>query len=312
MPELKLQDAPIDVRDWLIDDLYASYPEGARSKDAFFPPSTLDLDFINKKRRHLYKRSDKKYPDQFWGEVAAYHIGCILGVNVPPAFAAFNSEAGDCGTLIEWFYEDGKAEFTPGGSYMQSIIPEFDRKKGELHSFRAIKIWAGAYCDVGLIKEDWYETWANAFLFDALIGNTDRHQDNWGYLLPKNGDMLEFAPLFDNGTSLGYERFEEYIGAWTDLQYEIYINKGKHHVRWDLGDNKGCGHFDLLDKVILEMPDLRQSLRSKIEQFDTHKLDESLDHLCTLRVPIALTQFRKNLYIRLIQLRKQKLLVALA
>ena len=38
MPIGKLQDLIIDVATWQADDLYASYPEGARSKDEYFPP----------------------------------------------------------------------------------------------------------------------------------------------------------------------------------------------------------------------------------------------------------------------------------
>jgi hypothetical protein len=39
--------------------------------------------------------------------------------------------------------------------------------------------------------------------FDALIGNTDRHHENWGLI---NNERL--SPLYDNGISLGW-RIEE-------------------------------------------------------------------------------------------------------
>lgn len=34
-------------------------------------------------------------------------------------------------------------------------------------------------------------------LADYLIGNSDRHQDNWGYLFDQNRAIIGFAPLFD-------------------------------------------------------------------------------------------------------------------
>lgn len=38
-------------------------------------------------------------------------------------------------------------------------------------------------------------------LFDAIIGNTDRHLNNWEYILNLDGSIIQ-APLFDNGASL--------------------------------------------------------------------------------------------------------------
>lgn len=44
------------------------------------------------------------------------------------------------------------------------------------------------------------EKFWDMFVIDALIGNTDRHFDNWG-LIKKDG-QLEFAPIYDCGSSL--------------------------------------------------------------------------------------------------------------
>ena len=34
-------------------------------------------------------------------------------------------------------------------------------------------------------------------LADYLVGNSDRHQDNWGYLFDENNEIIGFAPIFD-------------------------------------------------------------------------------------------------------------------
>ena len=119
--EPTVQPVAIDVADWQLDDLFSSYPEGARSKNAFFAPEPVPFDFIKAGRRYMFKKSVKRYPDQYWGEVVAYQVGDMLGVTVPPAYAAFNSKNGQSGALIEWFYEDGQASLVSGGNYMQYI-----------------------------------------------------------------------------------------------------------------------------------------------------------------------------------------------
>lgn len=300
----------IDVANWRLDDLYFNYPEGARSKNAYFPPFNLELDFIIPTRRYLYKRSARKYPDQFWGEVVAYQVGCELGVTVPPAFAAYDSSTGTCGALIEWFYEDGQAELRSGGNYMQQIDPEYDRKRGNQHNFRYISVIGTALAKHIDADEDWLQYWSKALLFDSLIGNTDRHQDNWGYLflgIVDGKNKANLSPLFDNGTSLGHERFPELIKDWRDVDYERYINKGTHHMRWMKDDEKRVGHIEMIRILTHSYPEFKPLLSNMIRDFSLEKIASKLEYLQNLKLNIPLTNDRTGLYLKLISLRKQKI-----
>ena len=40
------------------------------------------------------------------------------------------------------------------------------------------------------------------FIIDSLIGNTDRHNGNWGFLLDNKTNKIEFAPIYDCGSCL--------------------------------------------------------------------------------------------------------------
>ena len=42
----------------------------------------------------------------------------------------------------------------------------------------------------------------NMFIVDSLIGNTDRHNGNWGFLLNKSTGKIEFSPIYDCGSCL--------------------------------------------------------------------------------------------------------------
>ncbi len=55
------------------------------------------------------------------------------------------------------------------------------------------------------------------FVVDAFIGNTDRHNGNWGFLLNTENLEMQLAPIFDCGSCLNpmledekIEKFEEY------------------------------------------------------------------------------------------------------
>ena len=45
---------------------------------------------------------------------------------------------------------------------------------------------------------------------DALIGNWDRHNGNWGFLYNAHTDEMELAPVYDCGSSL-YPQADEKI-----------------------------------------------------------------------------------------------------
>ena len=247
----KIQATAFDVASWEVDAEFGVFPQGARAKDAVFAPDPQPEPVIIPKHRYLFKRSRHCYPDQFWAEVVAYRIGCLLGVEVPPAFAAWNSNTGTCAALIEWFYADGQETFMWGGEFLQKMRPEFDRERGSLHNVKDNTWLMRAMATTKLFHTDWRQWWVDALLFDALIGNTDRHQDNWGFVF--RPDCFRLSPLFDNGTSLGHERLIDKVERWSDSDINRYIGKGSHHLKWSMDEQPPInGHLNLLRKVLSE------------------------------------------------------------
>lgn len=51
-------------------------------------------------------------------------------------------------------------------------------------------------------KEKMKEFYYNMFVFDALTGNTDRHNGNWGIITDKYSTYVKIAPIYDCGSSL--------------------------------------------------------------------------------------------------------------
>lgn len=309
-----LPDSAIDVANWSEDEQWANYPEGARPKSAYFPPEERLPDFIKPERRYLFKRSQRRYPDQFWNEVAAYHIGCLLDVDVPPAYPAINSVTGDCAALIEWFYEDGKALFEMGGHFMQQIIKGFDRVKGDQHNFHAINILFRAFQREGLVTPGWTDDWAKTLLFDALCGNTDRHQDNWGILFDMGTKPIigRLSPCYDNGTSLGHELWEEHQGRkWDETRWLKYINNGTHHMRWTMETQAREGHISGVRKLAELFPSTRTQMYERLSAFDLNTLRDTLQKMSTIAMPIRLNSWRAALIYRLVDTRRCLLLSAL-
>ncbi len=276
----------IDVSSWNPDDRFPAYPEGTREKSLWISPRSPPLPFLIGGHRYLFKHASRRHPAQFWCEVIAYRLGCLMGISVPPAYAAWKSESGESAALIEWFYrrDDENVRYEPGTVHMKRLIPDFDVKKGRQHNILTVlKILSEI--DAGLIPD-----MARILVFDALIGNTDRHQENWGILWRGTPPRPELAPAFDNGTSLGHEILDDKIVSFVSdpAQTKRYIEKGQHHMRWNQTEDKKCGHFDLIEWLLNQYPELRQNLFGCLA-FDMDVLNTWMRVLSNFPVPVVPT-----------------------
>ena len=61
----------------------------------------------------------------------------------------------------------------------------------------------------------------NMFAVDALIGNWDRHNGNWGFLYSEENDEIKLAPIFDCGSSLFPQADEKMLGKFLKNKSEF-------------------------------------------------------------------------------------------
>ncbi len=244
--KISFNNIPVIIDTWQRDDTYEGvYPSGSRVKDSYFSPLVAENKHLKSNWRYLFKLSRTKFPWQFWCEIIAYRLGCIIGVKVPPAHIGlsrnYKKDSETHAALIEWFYDDKKEGYIPGGLMMESKIKNFDRRKGDKHNFKTIR-------ELSEDNEEIVKYWANILTFDTLIGNLDRHQDNWGFIVRRtlnkikeeDGLIITASPAFDNGTALGYEILEQNIDRYKGEQLQHYLmhKKAKHHIKWSLDENE--------------------------------------------------------------------------
>jgi hypothetical protein len=300
------------VSGWLADEEFPIFPQGSREKKALFSPEGT-LGFIVDRHRYLFKYSVRRHPVQFWSEIIAYEIGRVMDVAVPPALVSIDAD-GQAGALIEFFYghpSDQEAlRYVAGADYFVRIIPGFDTKTGRQHSVRGIVRICRSFERLGMLK-GWVDYWAKVFAFDAVIGNTDRHQENWGLLWNEDATEASFAPAFDNGTSLGYEQLDERLGKFSDRNcLDAYIARGQHHPRWNSADENRLGHAELCVRFASEFPGARDSMLEAVN-FNPNEIDDLLNWCTQFDVPVNLSPARSEFLASLIKARRTALADAL-
>ena len=138
------------------------------------------------------------------------------------------------------------------------------------------------------------------FIVDALIGNWDRHNGNWGFLYNNATDEVTLAPVFDCGSSL-------YPQADEDLMKKILSDKNElNHRIFDIPlsavtyNGKKINYFKFLSEG--KFPDCNKALKRIASRIDIKKIYEIIDNTPTI------TELQKEFYKTMLTARKERII----
>lgn len=118
-------------------------------------------------------------------------------------------------------------------------------------------------------------------------------------------DTCKLSPLFDNGTSLGHERFIERIQNWSDDQLIKYVEKGHHHLRINQNDTKlRIPHFDLIAALVQIDDEVMDYVEKKLDNLDVEGMLAEMNNLTNIEISVPFDEQRfgwikRNILIRL-------------
>lgn len=146
---------------------------GTRAKKYLLAP---DGKFYYFKRSQL--RPGKDYTFEFWNEIIAYELGSMLGFNMLRYDIAIDGEIMGC--ICESMIDSEQEELIEGVKYLQAYSPTYDPAKKEHQKWYTFDLIERALqsAKIGHFIEDIIKI----IIFDSLIGNSDRHQENWAVI----------------------------------------------------------------------------------------------------------------------------------
>ncbi len=297
----------VSLEGWRLDDEFPYGPQGAKPKRILICPNPPPHPFLIGGHRYLFKEPTGSRSQQIWSEVIAYELSRDLGIAVPPAFLAVAPGNGSPGVLIEFFHgfqTDPEYRFVHAIERLQGLQFNVDYRRGSLkdnlmlcrlHKVEGHRAW-----------------WARTLAFDALIGNVDRHTENWGFLALSSGDGVQhsLAPAFDNGTSLGFVVRDEDLGKFTQpAEMARLIAKGNHHFGWVAGDTANAQHARLC-RVFVDRMGARSAMDDAVELPDA-RIREIVEWCRGFNFPVPFTQRRGEFIEAQLTARRDALAVAL-
>ena len=146
---------------------------GTRNKKIYLNPTDNQLYYF----KQSLKKEKKDYKYEFWSEIIAYEIGEMLGFDVLPYHIAIRGNEVGC---ISKSMINPEEELVEGGRYIQAFDNTFNPEDRTLRHQYSFELITTSLAFLGLQK--YYKDFIEILVFDALIGNSDRHQENWAII----------------------------------------------------------------------------------------------------------------------------------
>jgi len=126
------------------------------------------------------------------------------------------------------------------------------------------------------------ENLVQLLVFDAIVGNNDRHFYNWGVITDiRNKKIPVFSPIYDTARGLFWNFNEDKIVRFFNKsnkiengQFEKYIQLSQPKIGWD--GMKKLNHFDLIANIFNNYPNYSVICSDLL---NTHNLDAIFEML---------------------------------
>ncbi|WP_425756779.1 HipA domain-containing protein [Ihubacter sp. rT4E-8] len=148
--------------------------------------------------------------------------------------------------------------------------------------------------------EEISERFWDMFIVDALIGNWDRHNGNWGFLYDTMTDEMELAPVYDCGSSLFPQADEEIMQAVLSSSDELSFRIFEIPTSAIIENGKRIRYFDFISSLRNE--GCNRALRRIVPRLD----------MAQIRMLIGDTPYisdlQKEFYMTILTERKRRIL----
>jgi hypothetical protein len=192
-----------DISDWNILEWVTT--TGTREKFFVENPANGKL--------YFFKESIDKYPDEYWSEIIASKVGQKLGFNVLDYNIAMHDDIFGC--ICESMIDQSMQELEHGINLIKKSIPGFKLSARPIINFQDVEIALGKYNPYFINK------FIEVMVFDALIGNRDRHSENWAII--RSLDMTNKPANLSRVTRLIYTSYKNSGLKFRNIPFKKYF-----------------------------------------------------------------------------------------
>ena len=140
----------------------------------------------------------------------------------------------------------------------------------------------------------------NVFIVDALIGNWDRHNGNWGFLYNRKTDEISPAPIYDCGSCLFPQADEKIMQSTLTDPAERDLRVFQIPLSGIKAGGEKINYFDFISS--LKNKDCNEALKRILPRIDMKRINDLIDG-----TPF-ITDLQKTFFKTILAERKEKIL----
>ena len=152
------------------------------------------------------------------------------------------------------------------------------------------------------IKTLWH-LFAGYLMLDALIGNTDRHHENWGLMTrcTASGDQTILAPSFDHASSLGRELDDadrgDMLSAGGNRSISRYVGKCRSKLYASASAAKPLSPLQAFQVATTEAPAVCEHWLGRLRSVDPPQFADIIDRIPGSRMSADAKRFARELLV---------------
>jgi hypothetical protein len=169
-------------------------------------------------------------------ETLTLHLAARLGIRVATGhLARWTVDYVPVIGLISRRFTEDEVVLVPGSTVIAVRHEEYRvaRKEAKTsnprHHERRLRAMATLSRTLTALREfefDFAAEFVTHLIFDAWVGNGDRHPENWGVLIHYTRDRAELAPMYDTAGCLGSEQPDDALPV-SQVAVEHYVSRCK-------------------------------------------------------------------------------------
>lgn len=209
--------------------------------------------------RYIAKTGHKWYPTESITELLMNRLGVVFGLTMADSQIAMIG--GQLRFLSRYFLNPGKEELVHGADILAGYLNESTKYVEEVDEQRmtrdlfTLQVIDEAIASLFLYRKDeiMHEL-VRLIIFDALVGNNDRHFFNWGVIKSvENHFQPFFSPIYDTARGLFWNYSESKvkgiveINKTTDSHIQRYCEQSRPKIGWE--GVKNPNHFQLFRQI---------------------------------------------------------------
>ena len=241
------------------------------------------------------QNKDGKITYEHISEKLAYDIAIIL--KIPCARIDIGTYNGRYGSMSYCINKENE-ELREGIAFISEIYENYDIDK-------MVDLENDIYYSLQMIfpiakKLKCEQELMQMIIFDALIGNTDRHHSNWAMLKSANYGY-KFSPLYDNGSSLccyiSEADIDDILGKDTRRFRALVTTKSKSRIRIDKSKKKEPMFIDVL-KYLFSSDKYRIYCKSIVKEIIMQMTENNIKKILNNYPNDLLSDKRKKLILK--------------